>query len=79
MPPYYDSLLGKLIVHGKDRQDALAIMERALAGFEIQGVDTTIPFLQYVIVSNDFVSGQFNTRWLEKIATTFLESQAVDA
>ena len=79
MPPYYDSLLGKLIVHGKDRQDALAMMEQALAGFEIEGVDTTIPFLQYVIVNDDFVTGNFNTRWLEKVATTFLESQAVDS
>jgi acetyl-CoA carboxylase biotin carboxylase subunit len=76
MPPYYDSLLGKLIVHGKDRQEAIAIMIKALSEFAIEGIETTIPFLQYVTENNEFTLGQFNTRWLEKAAENYMQKQA---
>ncbi|HEU4345420.1 MAG TPA: acetyl-CoA carboxylase biotin carboxylase subunit [Candidatus Binatia bacterium] len=66
VPPYYDSLLAKLVVHGADRGDAVARMGRALAAFRIQGIDTGIPFLQNVIDDPEYRSGNVNTRWLEK-------------
>jgi acetyl-CoA carboxylase, biotin carboxylase subunit len=66
VPPFYDSLLGKLIVHGEDRAQALARMKQALASFEVEGIDTGIPFLQAVFHDTDYVTGKVNTRWLEK-------------
>ena len=66
VPPFYDSLLAKLIVHGKDRNQAAARMKQALAAFKIQGIDTGIPFLQTVIDDVDYLGGKVNTRWLEK-------------
>jgi acetyl-CoA carboxylase biotin carboxylase subunit len=73
VPPYYDSLLAKVITHGADRAEALARMQRALAAFDVQGVDTTIPFLRSVVSDPDFLAGQVNTRWIEehKIAREF--------
>jgi acetyl-CoA carboxylase biotin carboxylase subunit len=66
VPPFYDSLLAKLVVHGKDRNQAAARMKQALAAFKIQGIDTGIPFLQTVIDDVDYLAGKVNTRWLEK-------------
>jgi acetyl-CoA carboxylase biotin carboxylase subunit len=66
VPPFYDSLLAKLIVHGEDRNQATARMKQALASFKIQGIDTGIPFLQTVVNDDDYRAGQVNTRWLEK-------------
>ncbi|HJU63679.1 MAG TPA: acetyl-CoA carboxylase biotin carboxylase subunit, partial [Candidatus Binatia bacterium] len=66
VPPFYDSLLGKLIVRGEDRAQALARMKQALASFQVEGIDTGIPFLQAVIDDPDYVKGKVNTRWLEK-------------
>ena len=66
VPPFYDSLLAKLIVHGGDRAEAAARMREALASFQVQGIDTGIPFLRTVIDDDDYVSGKVNTRWLEK-------------
>jgi acetyl-CoA carboxylase biotin carboxylase subunit len=65
VPPYYDSLLAKLIVHGRDRAEALERMRAALAGFEVGGVATTIPFLRWLLDQPDVVAGRFGTRWLE--------------
>ena len=66
VPPFYDSLLAKLIVHGGDRAEAAARMREALASFQVQGIDTGIPFLRTVIDDDDYVNGKVNTRWLEK-------------
>ena len=66
VPPYYDSLLAKLIVHGDDRAEALARMGRALDSFILEGVTTTIPFLAKVIHHPDFVAGKVDTRFLER-------------
>jgi acetyl-CoA carboxylase biotin carboxylase subunit len=66
VPPFYDSLLAKLVVHGKDRNQAAARMKQALAAFKIHGIDTGIPFLQTVIDDVDYLAGKVNTRWLEK-------------
>ncbi|MBI2002035.1 MAG: acetyl-CoA carboxylase biotin carboxylase subunit [candidate division NC10 bacterium] len=67
VPPYYDSLLGKLIVHGCDRGEAIARMQRALDETQIQGVQTTIPFHQKVLRHPDFLAGRTSTRFLERL------------
>ena len=66
VPPYYDSLLAKLIVHGNNRQDSADATNRALAQFHVEGIDTLIPFLQVVIADDEYRAGNVNTRWLEK-------------
>jgi acetyl-CoA carboxylase biotin carboxylase subunit len=66
VPPYYDSLLAKVIVHGRDRAEALARMGQALDSFILEGVTTTIPFLARVIRSPAFVAGEVDTRFLER-------------
>jgi len=67
IPSHYDSLIAKLIVHGKDRPEAIAKMKRALDEFIIEGVNTTIPFHKRVLNNPDFVSGNFTTHFVEKI------------
>jgi acetyl-CoA carboxylase biotin carboxylase subunit len=67
VPPYYDSLLGKLIVHGRDRAEAITRMQRALDETLIQGVQTTIPFHQKVLRHPDFVAGRTSTRFLDRL------------
>jgi acetyl-CoA carboxylase biotin carboxylase subunit len=66
VPPYYDSLLAKVIVPGNDREEALARMGQALDSFILEGVTTTIPFLARVIRHPDFVAGEIDTRFLER-------------
>lgn len=67
IPPHYDSLIAKLIVHGKDRSEAISMMRRALDEFIIEGIKTTIPFHKKVLNNPDFISGNFNTNFLEKM------------
>jgi len=66
VPPYYDSLLAKVIVHGNDREEALARMGQALDSFILEGVTTTISFLARVTRHPDFVAGNVDTRFLER-------------
>ena len=66
VPPYYDSLLAKVIVHGNTREEALARMGQALDSFILEGPTTTIPFLARVIRHPDFVAGNVDTRFLER-------------
>ncbi|PYO92453.1 MAG: acetyl-CoA carboxylase biotin carboxylase subunit [Gemmatimonadetes bacterium] len=66
VPPYYDSLLAKVIVHGNTRTEALARMRQALDSFIIEGVTTTIPFLGRVMRHPDFVAGKIDTKFLER-------------
>jgi len=66
VPPYYDSLLAKVIVHGNDRAEALGRMRQALDSFILEGVTTTIPFLSRVIRHPDFVAGNVDTKFLER-------------
>ncbi|MGH7674624.1 MAG: acetyl-CoA carboxylase biotin carboxylase subunit [Gemmatimonadales bacterium] len=66
VPPYYDSLLAKVIVHGNSRDEALARMRQALDSFIIEGVTTTIPFLSRVMRHPDFVAGKVDTKFLER-------------
>jgi acetyl-CoA carboxylase biotin carboxylase subunit len=67
IPPHYDSLVAKLIVHGRDREEALARMKRALDEFVIEGIKTTIPFHKKVLNDPDFIKGDFNTGFVEKL------------
>jgi acetyl-CoA carboxylase biotin carboxylase subunit len=66
VPPYYDSLLAKVIVHGNTRAEALSRMRQALDSFIIEGVTTTIPFLSRVIAHPDLVAGRVDTKFLER-------------
>lgn len=65
IPPFYDSLIGKLIVHGKDRKDAIAKMASALNHLEINGLKTTIPLHKALAADSGVASGDFHTQWLE--------------
>ena len=67
VPPYYDSLLAKLIVPGEKMIKAIARMQRALANFRVEGVDTTIPFLASLVERADFIAGRINTGWLGNV------------
>ena len=65
IPPYYDSLIGKLIVHGRDRNEALARLQRALSELIVDGIDTTVPLFHHLLQEPDIHSGQYNIHWLE--------------
>ena len=67
VPPFYDSLLAKLIAHGSDRTEALARMRNALSSFVIEGVHTTVPFLLNVLDHPDFIAGEVDTKFLERV------------
>ncbi len=66
IPATYDSMIGKLIVTGKDREDALNRMSRALSEYIITGVKTTIPFLQKILLDPDFRRGDYSTGFIER-------------
>jgi acetyl-CoA carboxylase biotin carboxylase subunit len=66
IPPYYDSLIGKLIVHGRDRPEALARLKRALSELIVDGVDTTVPLFHALLAEDDIQTGHYNIHWLEK-------------
>lgn len=67
IPPYYDSMIGKLIVVGKDRDEAVRKMSRALDEFIIEGVKTTIPFHQKIMTNKKFLSNNYDTSFIEKM------------
>jgi acetyl-CoA carboxylase biotin carboxylase subunit len=67
VPPNYDSLLGKLIVHGPTRSEAIATMRRALDELEVEGVKTTIPLHRRIFRTRDFVEGNVDTTWVERV------------
>jgi len=66
VPPYYDSLVAKLIVHGGSRNECLMRLRRALEEYVITGIDTTIPLHQRLIVAPDFINGNYDVHWLER-------------
>ncbi|MGP6088280.1 acetyl-CoA carboxylase biotin carboxylase subunit [Antarctobacter jejuensis] len=66
IPPYYDSLIAKLIVHGEDRPAALARLNRALGELIVDGVDTTVPLFHALLREKDIHTGGYNIHWLEK-------------
>jgi len=66
VPPYYDSLIGKLIVHGRDRAEALARLDRALGELIVDGVDTTLPLFRELLADPDIQRGDYTIHWLER-------------
>ena len=65
IPPNYDSLIGKLIVHGRDRNEAIARLKRALSELIVDGIDTTVPLFDALVNVEDIKSGTYNIHWLE--------------
>jgi acetyl-CoA carboxylase, biotin carboxylase subunit len=74
VPPYYDSLIAKLIVHGVNREEAIAKMERALSQFVVQGIHTSVPLHQEIFADSAFRAGEFDTGFMER----FLAARAVN-
>jgi acetyl-CoA carboxylase biotin carboxylase subunit len=72
IPPYYDSLIGKLIVHGRDRTEALRRLDRALGELIVDGVDTTLPLFHALLAEDDILAGTYDINWLER----WLDAQA---
>jgi acetyl-CoA carboxylase biotin carboxylase subunit len=66
MPPHYDSLLGKLIVHGKTRAECLMRLRRSIDEFVVDGVETTLPLFSALVRDSDFVDGNYHIHWLEQ-------------
>jgi acetyl-CoA carboxylase, biotin carboxylase subunit len=66
IPPYYDSLIGKLIVHARDRRECLMRLARALDEFVVDGIKTTIPLFRELVTDDDIASGNYDIHWLEK-------------
>lgn len=75
VPPYYDSLIAKVIVHGLDRAEALARMRQALDSFIVEGVTTTIPVLRRILDHPDFVAGTVDTKFLTKAPEVLTAAQ----
>jgi acetyl-CoA carboxylase biotin carboxylase subunit len=73
IPPYYDSLIGKLIVHGRDRPEALSRLKRALGELIIDGIDTTIPLFHALLEEEAVLTGEYNIHWLEKWLETNMQ------
>ena len=65
IPPYYDSLIGKLIVHARTRNECLMRLKRALGEFAVDGIDTTIPLFKALIAEPDIADGRYDIHWLE--------------
>ncbi len=72
VPPYYDSMIAKVICHGKDREEAMNKMQRALSQFVVEGIYTTIPLQQKIFADPDFRRGDFDTKFMER----FFEQEA---
>jgi acetyl-CoA carboxylase, biotin carboxylase subunit len=68
IPPYYDSLIAKIIAHGDNRAEAIARMNRALDGFVVEGIKTTIALHKRILADPDFISGKFDTHFLDRPA-----------
>jgi acetyl-CoA carboxylase biotin carboxylase subunit len=66
IPPYYDSLLGKLIVHGKTRSECLMRLKRALDEFVVDGIETTLPLFRALVRETDIINGDYHIHWLEQ-------------
>jgi acetyl-CoA carboxylase biotin carboxylase subunit len=74
IPPYYDSLVGKLIVHGKTRTECLMRLRRALDEFVVDGIDTTLPLFRNLVRNQDIIDGNYHIHWLEH----FLAESAIE-
>ena len=70
IPPHYDSLVGKLIVHGRNRDECLMRLRRSLDEFVVDGVDTTLPLFRTLVRNPDIQNGQYDIHWLENFLKT---------
>ncbi|KQW71454.1 acetyl-CoA carboxylase biotin carboxylase subunit [Phenylobacterium sp. Root77] len=75
IPPYYDSLVGKLIVHGRDREECIARLNRCLNEMVVGGIETSIPLFQELLQQPDILAGDYNIHWLER----WMKSQQEEA
>lgn len=66
IPPYYDSMIGKLIVHGRNREEAIKRLRRAIVETVVDGIKTTLPLHEWITAQDEFISGDYNIHWLEK-------------
>jgi acetyl-CoA carboxylase, biotin carboxylase subunit len=76
VPPYYDSLIAKLVARGKDREEAISRMLRALDMFIVEGIHTTIPLHRKIMRHPDFRSGNFDTKFMERFLAQVAEAKA---
>jgi acetyl-CoA carboxylase biotin carboxylase subunit len=79
IPPYYDSMVGKLIVHGRDRAECLRRLHRAIDETVIEGIETTLPLHKWIISQPDFISGDYTIHWLEQQLKKLDEEDAKNA
>jgi acetyl-CoA carboxylase biotin carboxylase subunit len=79
VPPYYDSLIAKLIVHGVNREEAIARMERALSQFVVQGIHTSVPLHQEIFADPGFRAGEFDTGFMERFLAARAEAETKTA
>jgi len=70
IPPYYDSLVAKLITYGRDRSEAISRMGRALEMFVVEGIHTSIPLHQRILADPDFLAGRFDTTFVNRFMRT---------
>ena len=75
IPPNYDSLISKLVVHGRNRNECLLRLGRALEEYVIGGVTTTIPLHQRLLKQTDFITGDYNIHWLEKYMASLADEE----
>ena len=68
IPPYYDSLIGKLIVHGRTRVECMMRLRRVLDEFVVDGIKTTLPLFQDLVANQDIANGDYDIHWLEQWA-----------
>lgn len=73
IPPFYDSMIAKVITHGATRDEAIRRMKRALDEFIVEGIHTTIPFHQMILENDEFIKGDFNTNFLKE--SSFLKAE----
>jgi acetyl-CoA carboxylase biotin carboxylase subunit len=66
VPPYYDSMIAKLIVYGRDREETIRRLTRALEEFVVEGMKTTVPLHQRIVRDPDFLAGDYTIKWLEQ-------------
>ena len=76
IPPYYDSMIGKLIVHADTREAAIDRLDAALADFQVEGIATTIGLHREIIAHPDFRANRIHTRWLEQVLLAEREGAA---
>ena len=78
IPPYYDSLIAKLIAYGKDREEAIMRMSRALGMFIVEGIHTTIPLHRQIVQDDEFKAGNLDTKYLERLFSRLQADRARD-